>query len=328
MVVGCFCIGTNQVDLDYCSSRGIPVFNSPFSNSRSVAEMVISLCISLSRQIGQHNNSMHKRIVESCHNPMEIRGKIIGIVGYGHIGSQLSVLAESLGMTVVYYDIIQVMPLGKARPVNSLAELLHISDFVSLHVPETNETKLMITRREINLMKKGSFLINASRGSVVQIPDLADALKSGYLAGAAVDVYPTEPFSNGHFESELIGCPNTILSPHIGGSTEEAQSSIGIEVANAIVKYLSTGSTTGSVNFPETECKPVQQNTARIINVHKNVPGVLRQINNILDSYTVEKQVCDSKGNIAYFVADISNPNNDNLISVYDQLCNMKGIAF
>jgi D-3-phosphoglycerate dehydrogenase len=280
LVIGCFCIGTNQVDLDYAAERGIAVFNSPFSNSRSVAEMTISNIIALARQLGDRNNELHRglwnKTSNGCH---EIRGKKLGIVGYGHIGSQLSVLAEALGMNVFFFDILQIMPLGCATPMETLEDLLKEVDFVTLHVPATPDTKDMIGAAEIALMKKGSYLINASRGNVVVIPELAKALRTGHLAGAAIDVYPKEPHSNGEgFESELIGCPNTILSPHIGGSTEEAQNAIGVEVSTSLTKYVNTGSTLAAVNFPETDLRavPAASTIIRVCNVHHNVPGVLK----------------------------------------------------
>ncbi|KAJ1547861.1 hypothetical protein HK096_010252 [Nowakowskiella sp. JEL0078] len=310
VVIGCFCIGTNQVDLKYASSRGIAVFNSPFSNSRSVAELVIALNVGLARSIGDLNTLMHNgKYTKRSENSHEVRGKKLGIVGYGHIGSQLSVLADSMGMSVYFFDVLQTNALGTAVQLPTLEELLATCDFITLHVPELQSTKNMIGEREISLMKKGSFLINASRGTVVDIPALAAALKSGHLAGAAVDVYPSEPFGNGkNFETELQGCPNTILSPHIGGSTEEAQSSIGVEVANALVKYINNGTTLGAVNFPEVDLRmPVEgSKTVRILNVHQNVPGVLKQINKNLGEYNIEKQICDSKDTIAYLMADIS----------------------
>ncbi|KAJ2501748.1 D-3-phosphoglycerate dehydrogenase 2, partial [Coemansia sp. RSA 2049] len=231
LTIGCFCIGTNQVNLNYAASRGICVFNSPFSNSRSVAELVIAEIILLSRQLGDRSREMHdgvwNKVSKGCY---EIRGKTLGIVGYGHIGTQLGVLAESLGMHVIWYDILPLMSIGMSRSAESLNEVLGEADFVSLHVPETPETKNMIGETELSIMKKGSYLINASRGTVVDIDALAAALSSGHIAGAAVDVYPKEPLANGPgFESPLRNCPNTLLTPHIGGSTEEAQRMIGVE---------------------------------------------------------------------------------------------------
>ena len=330
LVIGCFCIGTNQVDLDFAAKMGVTVFNSPFSNSRSVAELVIAEIVALSRQLGDRNTLLHngiwKKSSVACH---EIRGKTLGIVGYGHIGSQLSVLAESMGMIVVFYDILQIMPLGTAKPLGSLIELLDIADFVTLHVPETDDTKNMITSKELSAMKKGSFLINASRGSVVDIPALVDALKSRHLAGAAVDVYPSEPMKNGPgFVTELQNCPNTILTPHIGGSTEEAQWSIGSEVGLALQKYIESGTTLGSVNFPEVDLRnpPPGSKTVRLLNTHLNVPGVLKQINKILSEFNIEKQICDSKDTIAYLMADINVDDDHSLEHIYSSISSMPGI--
>ncbi|KAI8904738.1 hypothetical protein EDD86DRAFT_194372 [Gorgonomyces haynaldii] len=327
-VIGCFCIGTNQVDLEYAAHHGIAVFNSPFSNSRSVAEMVIAQVIALSRQLGDRNTELHNGVWnKTSNNCREIRGKTLGIIGYGHIGSQLSVLADSMGMSVIFYDILQQMPLGTARAVSSLPELLSSADFVTLHVPETPETKNMIGAKELSLIKKGGFLINASRGTVVDIPALCQSLKSGHLAGCAVDVFPVEPFANGkNFTSELMGCPNTILTPHIGGSTEEAQSSIGIEVGNALVRYINTGSTLGSVNFPEADIRSpsADSKTIRIINVHQNVPGVLKQINRVLSDFNIEKQYCDSKDAIAYFMADVTIEVESDMQVIYDAIASMQ----
>ncbi|KAI9296778.1 hypothetical protein K502DRAFT_289010 [Neoconidiobolus thromboides FSU 785] len=313
LAIGCFCIGTNQVDLNYAEKRGIPVFNSPFSNSRSVAELVLAHIIYLSRQMGDRNQEMHNglwnKVSKNCY---EVRNKKLGIIGYGHIGSQLSVLAESLGIQVYFYDILQIMPLGTATQITKLEDLLGMCDFITLHVPETKDTKEMIGERELKLMKKGSYLINYSRGTVVQLNHLAEALKSGHLAGAAIDVFPVEPSKNGEaFTNELIGCPNTILSPHIGGSTEEAQSMIGIEVGTSITKYLNIGTTLSAVNFPNLELRPrvlQEGNIVRVIFVHDNVPGVLKEINNLLSDYNVERQSSDSKGSVAYLIADIVPP--------------------
>eukprot|EP01136_Pigoraptor_vietnamica_P032374 Opistho-1_new@94152 len=291
LAIGCFCIGTDQVDLGAAERKGIPVFNSPFMNSRSVAELMIAEIIMLSRQLGDRNKEMHRgewnKVSANCH---EVRGKTLGIVGYGHIGSQLSVLAESLGMKVLFFDIVNVMPLGNSRPVASLNELLASADFVSLHVPDTPETVGMIGAAQIAQMRPGTYLINASRGKVVDIEALRAALMSGHLAGAAVDVYPTEPRNNcKDWASPLVGCPNTILTPHIGGSTEEAQEKIGEEVAQKLVKLINIGSTHGAVNFPNVEI-PYVKDSHRILNTHKNVPGVLKQINGILGDFNIVRQ--------------------------------------
>ncbi|KAK6349623.1 D-3-phosphoglycerate dehydrogenase 2 [Orbilia brochopaga] len=318
LVIGCFCIGTNQVDLEYAAKHGIAVFNSPFSNSRSVAELVIAEVITLARQLGDRSIELHQgrwnKVSAKC---WEIRGKTLGIVGYGHIGSQLSVLAEAMGMAVRYYDVVPIMALGTARQVATLDELLQQSDFVTLHVPELPETKGMIGEAQLNQMKKGSYLINASRGSVVVIPDLINAMRAGRIAGAALDVYPNEPAANGDFftndlnnwTEDLRSLKNIILTPHIGGSTEEAQSAIGVEVGEAIVRYVNEGVTIGAVNMPECTLRSIdfeQTNYIRVIFIHHNRPGVLRQVNSILADHNVEKQISDSRGDVAYLMADIS----------------------
>lgn len=306
--VGCFCIGTNQVDLKSANKRGVPVFNAPFSNTRSVAEMMIAEIISLARQLGDRSREIHagewKKISNGCH---EVRGKTLGLVGYGHIGQQLGVLAESLGMRVVFYDVIAKLPMGNNRPVPTLDALLEQSDFVSLHVPETPETREMIGPNELATMKKGSYLLNASRGTVVVIQALADALTSGHLAGAAVDVYPEEPEKNsGGFRSALQGLPNVILTPHIGGSTEEAQEAIGREVSETLSRFVTTGATRGAVNFPQVEL-PSYKGSHRILNVHKNVPGVLRDVNRIVSDLNanIDRQVLSTDAQIGYLIMDL-----------------------
>eukprot|EP01121_Diplochlamys_sp_Union-15-3_P015107 TRINITY_DN4930_c0_g4_i1.p1 TRINITY_DN4930_c0_g4~~TRINITY_DN4930_c0_g4_i1.p1 ORF type:complete len:424 (+),score=52.52 TRINITY_DN4930_c0_g4_i1:46-1272(+) len=278
LCIGCFCIGTDQVDLTAAQNKGIPVFNSPFCNSRSVAELIIAQIITLARKLGDRNREMHSGTWnKTSANCYEIRGKVLGIVGYGHIGSQLSVLAEAMGMRVVFYDIRNVMPLGNSLPLPTLEELLKRSDFVTLHVPETPQTKNMIGAKELNLMRKGAYLLNASRGSVVVISDLVKALKSGQLNGAYVDVYPVEPSKNNcPFQNELQNCPNTILTPHIGGSTLEAQQAIGEEVAGRVISFIMTGNTMGAVNFPQIDVPYGGPTTHRVLNVHYNHPGVLK----------------------------------------------------
>ncbi|KAL9546602.1 hypothetical protein MBANPS3_006578 [Mucor bainieri] len=313
LAIGCFCIGTNQVDLQAAAKQGVAVFNSPFSNSRSVAELVIGEIIMLARQLGDRNMEMHQgvwnKVSKACY---EIRGKILGIVGYGHIGAQLSVLAEAMGMTVYFYDVLQIMPLGQAKPLESLDELLAIADYVSLHVPETEDTKNMIGEHEFKQMKEGAYLLNNARGTVVQISALTKALQSGRLAGACVDVFPKEPASNGpHFDyyPELLACKNLILTPHIGGSTEEAQRMIGIEVSQSLTKYINDGTSLNAVNFPEVDLRAIREddkNTVRVLYIHQNIPGVLREINEIFADHNVEKQYSDSKGDIAYVMADIA----------------------
>jgi D-3-phosphoglycerate dehydrogenase len=325
LVIGCFCIGTNQVDLLTASKAGIPVFNSPFSNSRSVAELVIGEVVALSRQLFDRAREMKEGVWnKQSKGCWEVRGKTLGIVGYGHIGSQLSVLAESFGMRVLFYDVLNIMPLGSARQVESLDSLLAESDFVTLHVPELPETINMISAPQIAKMKKGAYFINNARGKVVDIPALIEGLKSGHLAGAAVDVYPREPGSNGPgfndelnpWASELRSLDNVILTPHIGGSTEEAQKMIGEEVSSSLLRYLGYGATLGAVNFPEVDLRAItadQKDNVRVCYVHKNQPGVLRQLNEVLSPYNVGKQYSDSKGEIAYLMADIADVSTDDV---------------
>jgi len=315
LCIGCFCIGTDQVDLEAAEKRGIPVFNSPFSNTRSVAELIIAEIILLSRRLGDKSNDMHKGVwdksAKDCH---EIRGKTLGIVGYGHIGSQLSVMAESLGMNVIFYDIISVLPLGNSKRKETLEEVLTQADFVTLHVPKTDQTKNMITEKELKMMKKSSYLLNASRGTVVDIPALANSLKCGHLAGAAVDVYPTEPEANiKNWQNELQSCPNTILTPHIGGSTEEAQYAIGLEVADKLIKLINTGSTATAVNFPKLDLPVGPKGTHRILNIHKNVPGVLKNINTLLGDINVVGQMLAAKNTIGYLIVDVEKETSHNL---------------
>jgi D-3-phosphoglycerate dehydrogenase len=303
------------VDLEAAEKRGIPVFNSPFSNTRSVAELIIAEIILLSRRLGDKSNDMHKGVwdksAKDCH---EIRGKTLGIVGYGHIGSQLSVLAESLGMNVIFYDVISVLPLGNSKRKETLEEVLTQADFVTLHVPKTDQTKNMITEKQLKMMKKSSYLLNASRGTVVDIPALANALRSGHLAGAAVDVYPTEPEANiKDWQNELQNCPNTILTPHIGGSTEEAQYAIGLEVADKLIKFVNNGSTATAVNFPKLDLPVGQTGTHRILNIHKNVPGVLKNINTLLGDINVVGQMLAAKGAIGYLIVDVEKETSHNL---------------
>lgn len=335
IVIGCFCIGTNQVDVEYAAQHGIAVFNSPFSNSRSVAELVIGEIIALARQLGDRSNELHQGTWNKVSNGCwEIRGKTLGIIGYGHIGSQLSVLAEAMGMSVIFYDVVNLMAHGTAKQVPTLQALFKSADFVTCHVPELPETQNMIGRDEFNHMKDGSYLINASRGSVVNIPALVDAMRTGKLAGAALDVYPTEPAGNGHYftnslnswAEDLRSLKNLILTPHIGGSTEEAQSAIGTEVGEALVKYVNEGSTIGAVNMPEVTLRSTtidQKDHVRLVYVHQNVPGVLRQVNEILGDHNVDKQTTDSKGQIAYLMADISNIKTDVAKELYQRLENL-----
>lgn len=306
--IGCFCIGTNQVELGTVSEMGIPVFNAPHANTRSVAELVIGLTIMLMRgtfekSIAAHRGDWKKSAVGSN----EVRGKVMGIVGYGHIGSQVSILSESMGMKVVYYDILTKLPLGNASQMKTLDELLEISDIVTFHVPETDETKNMANESLIKKMKKGSIFINASRGSVVEIDALSSRIKEGIIKGAAVDVFPIEPKNkDDEFVSDLRGLDNVILTPHVGGSTEEAQEAIGTEVGNKFVQYFNLGRTDGAVNFPELNVPP-HKNGHRIMHIHKNIPGVLRQINKLiaLEEVNILAQYLETKGEIGYVVFDI-----------------------
>jgi len=285
IVVGCFCIGTNQVDLQYAANAGICVFNSPFSNSRSVAELVIAEIITLARQMGDRSIELHKgiwnKVSAGC---WEVRGKTLGIVGYGHIGNQLSVLAEAMGMKVIYYDVVNLMSMGTAHQMPTLDALLESADFVTLHVPEIPETEKMISDHQFEKMRQGSYLINASRGSVVDIPALINASRSGKIAGAALDVYPNEPGGNGDYfhndlnswTEDLRSLKNLILTPHIGGSTEEAQTAIGLEVAEALAKYVNEGSTQGAVNMPEVALRSLtadQPDHARVSHVSE-IPSI------------------------------------------------------
>ncbi|KAL1748465.1 hypothetical protein HDZ31DRAFT_29639 [Schizophyllum fasciatum] len=332
IVIGCFCIGTNQVDLETAAKAGIPVFNSPFSNSRSVAELVMGELVVLSRQLfdraGELRAGIWNKQSKGC---WEIRGKTLGIVGYGHIGSQLSVLAESFGMRVLFHDIVNLMPLGSARQVDSLTALLNEADYVTLHVPETPETINMMGREQFAQMKKGAYLLNNARGKVVDIPALVDALKAQHVAGACIDVFPREPGANGApfddalnaWASTLRALPNVVLTPHIGGSTEEAQRSIGEEVSAALTRCLWYGSTVGAVNFPEVDLRAIsadETDRVRMCYAHKNVPGVLRQVNDALASFNVEKQYSDSKGDIAYLLADIADVGPDDLKTLRDRI--------
>jgi len=306
--VGCFCIGTNQVDLAAANARGIPVFNAPFSNTRSVAEMIIAEIVVLARQIGDRSREVHAgKWRKVATNSYEIRGKTLGIVGYGHIGRQVGVLAEAMGMRVVFYDRTTKLSMGNNRSCGTLDELLEEGDFVTLHVPATRETEGMIGAPQLARMKKGAYLLNASRGTVVKIAELADAIKRGHVGGAAIDVYPEEPESNGDgFVSELQNLPNVILTPHVGGSTGEAQEAIGREVATSLLKFVNTGGTRGAVNFPQIEM-PQVSGAHRILNVHRNVPGVLRDVNHIVSSLNANilAQTLSTDAEIGYLVTDL-----------------------
>lgn len=308
IAVGCFCIGTNQVDLTAAKRRGVPVFNAPYSNTRSVAELVVAEVIMLMRGIPQRNWSCHEGGWDkSAAGSHEVRGKTLGIVGYGHIGSQVSVLAESMGMAVRYVDIVEKLAIGNAQACADLDELLAVSDVVTLHVPDTPDTRGMIGAREIAAMKDGGLLINASRGHVVDIDALSKALADGKLRGAAIDVFPKEPASASEvFESPLRGQRNVILTPHIGGSTAEAQMGIGREVAEKLVKYSDDGSTLGAVNFPQVAL-PQQANITRFLHIHKNVPGVMTALNDIFSRHDINivGQYLMTDPDVGYVVVDV-----------------------
>jgi len=308
LAVGCFCIGTNQVALEAAAARGVPVFNAPFSNTRSVAELTMAEVVMLARRAAEKSMRLHAgKWDKSAAGCVEVRNKTIGIVGYGHIGPQVGLLAESFGLRVLFYDILPKLPLGNAEAVKTLAEVLTRSDFVTLHVPETPQTKNMIGARELALMRRGSCLLNLSRGSVVDIRALEQALSAGHLAGAAIDVFPEEPRSNDEeFLSPLRGLANVILTPHIGGSTFEAQRNIGLEVVNALVKFTDTGSTTGAVNFPRVEL-PIVSESHRVLNIHRNVPGVLRDINRIIAEMggNITAQYLSTANEIGYLITDL-----------------------
>jgi D-3-phosphoglycerate dehydrogenase / 2-oxoglutarate reductase len=309
IAVGCFCIGTNQVDLTAARKLGVPVFNAPYSNTRSVAELVIAEAIMLLRGIPQKNALCHRGgWTKSAAGSYETRDKVLGIVGYGHIGTQVGVLAESLGMRVIFHDIETKLSLGNARAVSNLDELLERADVVTLHVPETPATQMMIKREQLARMRTGAMLINASRGSVVDIEALAAALHDGHLAGAAVDVFPVEPKGNDDaFVSPLVGMDNVILTPHIGGSTLEAQDNIGIEVASKLIRYSDNGSTLSAVNFPEVTL-PEHPNSRRLLHIHRNVPGMLSRINDLFSAgnINIDAQFLQTDSEVGYVVIDVS----------------------
>lgn len=311
MAVGCFCIGTNQVDLDAAARRGVPVFNAPFSNTRSVAELVIAETIMLMRGIPERSALAHRGgWLKSADGSYEVRGKTLGIIGYGHIGTQTGILAESLGMRVIYHDVETKLPLGNAQPAASLAALLAAADVVTLHVPETRETQNMIGAAELAAMKAGAKLINASRGTVVDIDALAAALNGGHLSGAAIDVFPAEPKGNDdEFLSPLRGLDNVILTPHIGGSTVEAQANIGAEVAAKLIRYSNNGSTLSAVNFPEASL-PAHPGTARLLHIHENQPGVLAAINETFGrlGINISAQYLQTTPTLGYVVIDTDSP--------------------
>jgi D-3-phosphoglycerate dehydrogenase len=305
LTIGAFCIGTDQTDLDAASLNGTAVFNAPFANTRSVAELVLGEMIMLARQVVDRCAECHAhKWNKSSAGCVEVRGKTLAIIGYGHVGSQLSVLAEALGLHVQFYDVMPKLPLGNAVAKESLEAAIRTADFLSLHVPAEAGTTNLIGAREIAWLPKGSFLLNASRGSVVDIDAAAAALRSGHLSGAAFDVYPEEPSAAGDpFLTPLQGCKNTILTPHVGGSTEEAQVAIGKEVAQKMISYINSGITLGSVNLPEVSL--VKAPTShRILNIHRNVPGVLKEVNHQLEEFNINAQMLQTRGPIGYMIID------------------------
>lgn len=305
--IGCFCIGTSQVDTVAARRLGIPVFNAPYANTRSVAELVLGEIIMLFRRIPEKNALAHAGVWrKTAAHAHEVRGKVLGIVGYGHIGSQLSILAEAIGMRVRFFDIARKLALGNAEAAAGLDELVAAADVISLHVPDTPLTRGMIGARQLAQMKRGALLVNAARGRVVDVDALAEAVRGGHLAGAAVDVFPDEPSSDEPLQTPLRGLPNVILTPHVGGSTEEAQANIGSEVAEKLVRYSDDGSTLGAVNFVEVAL-PVQRGATRFLHIHRNVPGVLAQVNDVFSSrgLNIGGQYLRTDADVGYMVSDI-----------------------
>jgi D-3-phosphoglycerate dehydrogenase / 2-oxoglutarate reductase len=314
LAVGCFCIGTDQVDVEAAAEAGVPVFNAPYGNTRSVAELVLAEIVCLSRRLADQSKSLHDGVwTKSAAGCNEVRGKTLGIVGFGHIGSQLCILAEAMGMQVVFHDVVPVLSIGRAQALPTLDDLLAVADFVTLHVPRSPATANLISAAELAKMKRGAKLINASRGTVVDIDALAASLAEGHLGGAAVDVFPSEPAKNGPgFESPLRGLPNVILTPHVGGSTAEAQLNIGREVAAALTNYVNLGSSSGAVNFPQLDM-PFTPNSHRVLNIHRNVPGVLRDINHILsdNGANVAAQLLGTSTAVGYIIIDLDKATGD-----------------
>ena len=323
--IGCFCIGVNQVDLKNATKNGIAVFNAPYSNTRSVAELVIGASIMLIRRIPDKSKSAHEGIwMKESKGSYELRGKTMGIIGYGNIGTQVSVLAESMGMKVIFYDIDTKLPLGNATAKNSIKELVSVSDIVTIHVPDTDQTRMMISKNVLKQFKKGSILLNYARGEVVDLEALSRALKEGHLSGAGVDVYPLEPEKNGDkFDTPLQGLSNVLLTPHIGGSTEEAQENIGDDVSNKLFQYLEMGSSTGSHTIPELSL-PQHPDTHRILHIHYNVPGVLSEINTRLSSHHINilAQYLKTNDYIGYVVLDVDKNLSAQAISLLKEVKN------
>ena len=325
-LIGAFCIGTDQIDLTAAGRMGIAVFNAPYGNTRSVAELVVSHIIALSRQSYGFNQSMHqKKWNKTSQGSREVRGKTLGIIGYGHIGTQVSILAEAMGMKVIYFDIVDTLPLGNARAVKNLKELMSLSDFVSLHVPKTPSTQNMIQEKQLKWMKKDSFLINTSRGSVLNLEDLKKSLSEKHLAGAALDVFPGEPQNKeSTFVCGLQGMKQVILTPHIAGSTEEAQENIAVQVSSAITRYLLHGISEGAVNFPvlSPPLLDPDKKCQRLVNIHKNVPGVLGSINGLVSrsKINIQRQYLATNTDIGYLIMDMEKGNTDKLCEMINAL--------
>jgi len=308
LAIGCFCIGVNQVDLKAATENGVAVFNAPYSNTRSVAELIIGLSVMLIRKIAEKNLAAHKGVwLKDATGSYELRGKTLGIIGYGNIGSQVSIMAEALGMHVIYYDVATKLPHGNAKQVHSLVDLVSNSNIVTLHVPSTPSTRNMINADVLRSFRSGSILLNYSRGDVVDLDALKEHLAAGTLSGAAIDVFPNEPEKNGDkFESELQDLPNVILTPHIGGSTEEAQANIGLDVTSKLLKYLELGNSEGSHTVPGVNLPP-QEGTHRILHIHRNIPGVLGEINSRLSGHGINivGQYLNTNSDIGYVVLDV-----------------------
>jgi D-3-phosphoglycerate dehydrogenase len=308
LAIGCFCIGTNQVDLKSATNKGIAVFNAPYSNTRSVAELVIGLCVMLIRKITDKNNAAHAGIWQKdATGSFELRGKTLGIIGYGNIGSQVSVMAEAMGLNVIYYDVVTKLPHGNAKQIRDLRELLKKSNIVTLHIPSDKTTRNIINEKTLSAMQKGSILINYARGEVVDLDALRSFIENGTITGAAIDVFPVEPEKNGDkFESNLQNLPNVILTPHIGGSTEEAQANIGLDVTTKLIKYLELGTSEGSHTVPAVNL-PLQDKTHRILHIHENIPGVLSEINSRLSEKGINilGQYLKTNDEIGYVILDV-----------------------
>jgi D-3-phosphoglycerate dehydrogenase len=324
MVVGAFCIGTTQIDLDACKNKGVVVFNAPYSNTRSVVELAIGEIIMLMRSIFPRSTEIHNgQWNKTAANAREVRGKNLGIIGYGNIGKQLSVLAEAMGMHVYFYDVNDQLSIGNATKCDHLNELLELSDVVSLHIDDNKANKDFFNKDAFDAMKPGALLVNLSRGFVVNIEALVGALKSGHLGGAAVDVYPEEPISNGAFVTALQGMENVILTPHIGGSTEEAQRDIANFVPNKIMEYINSGNTVDAVNFPNIRL-PKQQNAHRFLHIHKNVPGIMAKINEVLASFdmNISGQFLSTDAQVGYVISDLDKDYNKEVINALKEIPN------